>query len=1417
MALFWWQSRIKVIVLKSLKIIFILVLLQGRCDGLYGQPLHINFHHYTIDNGLSQNFVSSILQDSRGFMWFGTKDGLNRYDGYTFKTFRNDNYDTTLLSDNFITCMYEDSRKNLWIGTRIGGLNYYRIKYGQFVRIHFQYHATSTILSNYIRAITIDKKGRLWIGLNNGKILRITIHDVVTNTLRVDQVYEEPPHSNELPMQIQSLFAGDGQVLWIGTNNGLRCLDMSRKDAHIYMPDIPTRVVYAPSQMKNGRRVITNPSMSPVHKAIPKILQDSSGNLWMASPEGIYLYDRKEKHFVLFEGGNIHIKNSMTQTISIRDIKGQPLQVWAGLFGGLGILDMSDSCYHYFSNDPNDKSSISGGAVISSLIDREGMIWLGTNGEGISAFAPHLDLFTPAGDGGSIKTGSASVKETSMRAFCEMTDAKGKKHLYLGAQNGLYEYNFVTESLRRISKIIDGQEMIEMTYSLASDNQGHLLIGCGAGFFIYSINSGKIDLVDTFTSGYQPDRSIYKIYVGADGKVWFTTAFSLGILDLDTKKAVCYDYRSRQLTGSNAAPPYSVIYGDMDGSIWVGTLEGLFHFNPQQKKFVARYQNNSGNRNSLSFNVVNSILPDPQQPRRYLWIGTAGGGLNRFDKQSGQFLHFSEKDGLANNMVYGILNDKNGNLWMSTNRGLSEFDPSSQVFTNYDVENGLQSNEFNTGAFYKSPSGELFFGGIKGFNSFYGENILLSGAAPPVIISGFGLLGSLSGSDSLIERNIMERSSVQLNYLQNNFTVSLASLDFSSPEKNKFAYRIYNKDTSWIPLGSNHQVVFTNLAPGKYIIQARTSMGRGDWSETPTTLTVIISPPWWKTWWAYSLYVLAALAILYYWWQYNNKRVELKHKLEFESLHSKKLMELDHMKSRFFANISHEFRTPLTLIIGPLEDLLQTGNFKKFKDILPEMYHNSKRLLGLINQLLDLSRLDSGNYPVATDKEDIILFVTHIVHSFSSWAERKKIVLETVSDKYLRHDLMDQSVRFYFDGDIIEKVLSNLITNAIKFTPEGGQVTVSLSVSEEQSGFLELKVKDSGAGIESGDFSYVFNRFYRVNNSLNRHYEGSGIGLALVKELVEMHGGKITVASQPGQGTSFQCYFPFYKKIFTGQHKMEAPSFEKDFGEKINENKVISLIADRKDLPVVLIVEDQKDVRKYILEKLVDYYNVLEAENGKEGFDVATDHIPDLVISDVMMPEMDGFELCGFLKKDHRTSHIPVILLTARAEDTDKIAGLESRADAYLIKPFNSKELLIRVHNLIELRNKLRAKFSDKLVVKPSEITVTSQDSSFMQRLLETVEQHLDDERFSVEQLGSEFGMSPSQINRKLKAIINQSAVQFIRSIRMQRAMELLKNDSATIAEVAYLTGFNEPAYFSRSFKNYFGYPPSQIRKDGSK
>ncbi|MGH2642508.1 MAG: ATP-binding protein, partial [Chitinophagaceae bacterium] len=816
------------------------------------------------------------------------------------------------------------------------------------------------------------------------------------------------------------------------------------------------------------------------------------------------------------------------------------------------------------------------------------------------------------------------------------------------------------------------------------------------------------------------------------------------------------------------------------------------------------------------------VVPDPREPQKYLWIGTAGGGLNKFDIQTKKFTHFTVKNGLPNNTINGILADDNGYLWISTNKGISKFNPANNTFHNYDINEGLTSNEFNPGAFYKNGDGEFFFGNIKGFNTFYPDNIYKSSYIPQIVFTGFRLFNNpvLPGSkNSPLKKSISETHKITLPYKDNLITFQVAALDYSEPDKNQYAYRLEGFDNNWINLGNERLITFSNLNPGHYTLQVKASNSDGIWNEKGIFMAIYILPPWWRTIWAYIIYILFILTAIWLLRKAEITRLKLKNdlaleqsRLALEHQEAQKLKEIDHLKSRFFANISHEFRTPLTLIIGPLKDMMQGGLSDKFASIVPAMYRNSQRLLQLINQLLDLSKLDSGSYQINTTRSDIVSFVKQITSIFLNAVKRKKIQLEVEVEEDLVKELHNEKNYFYFDEDVVEKVLTNLISNAIKFTEEGGRIIVSLGLSEEKN-HVALKVKDNGLGIPAEKIPYVFDRFYQVDDSTKRKYEGSGIGLALVRELMTLHGGSISAESSPETGTVFICLFPLNKKVIAVEKVAAVEKANKGLDLEEDSPIIRSGRIPEDGKSHVLVVEDNGDVRQYICDKLKGDYSLTECKNGREGMNVALNDIPDVVVSDVMMPEMGGFELCRRLKTDKRTSHIPVILLTARAEDADKLQGLETGADAYLIKPFNAQELQIRINKLIEGRNKMRAKFSGKLIVRPDEIAVSSIDKEFITKLKKVVDSQIENPDYKVEQLSKEMNMSVSQLNRKLKAIINQSPAQYITAGRMHRALELLGSNSGTIGEVAWKTGFEDPGYFSKVFKAYFGCLPSEKDK----
>lgn len=1407
---------------KNIICLFHLRLPKGILPGLllaitfssHAQPIiNPHFTHFTINNGLSQSLVYSITQDKTGFMWFGTKDGLNRFDGYEFKTFHHDPFDPSSISDNAISALFTDSKGRLWVGTMNGRVDLYDSK-----KIYFSHFLSENSNKGNIKAITEDLAGNIWIGTYGNGIFKLVFNPANnTNTPDTTLHYLSNPAdpTTLISNLISDIFADSKGGLWVSTIAGSFQYAQPRQTE---LKFIPLKI----SIVKAGRKLIPQGIQYDLSSTEPmpsnhfahvgsKFLEDEQHRIWLSTTVGIFLLDQEAHKAIFFEplmpglsGGNITSICNTSFTVAGERIHA----ILMGFLSGAGLLDTKHYTMQLITHDPGNPKSLAPGSSLCVYQDRSGCLWLGSSGSGLSKLDTRATLF-PIPEyhtaDGAIRTENLSV-----RSFLDTRD-----YLFIGTQSALMMADKAT-MLMKVVKLSGTPPSSNLVFSIVPADTESCWLGTNSGLYLYNYirNTFKLFLPNITKDG-QVDNRILKIYRDNQENLWCLTPYSLSFFDTKLKTFAHYFFDDGPVNGYTE-PTYGDIYQEPTGNFWLATGDGLIYFNTASKTFT-RYVTDPSNPNSLSFNAVRTVIPDPKHPGKYLWIATAGGGLNRFDLQTKIFSHYTDRNGLPNNVIYGILADKSGNLWMSTNQGISMFNPTSQTFTNYDVNSGLQSNEFNSGAYYKDQEGNLYFGGINGFNSFSPENTKGDKYVPQLAFTGFSIFNNpvnVGEKGSPLTSSISETKEIVLPYTDNIISFRIAALDYSDPDKKEYAYKLVPSNKSWIQIGSNRLITFSNLAPGSYTLHVKAGNKNGAWNEEGISLKLVILPPWWRTWWAYTFYLLAIIGILYLIRREELRRVNLRNRLQREHLEALKLKELDHLKSRFFANISHEFRTPLTLIMGPVEDLMQTGNAEQFKKILPEVYRNSARLLQLINQLLDLSKLDAKKYRINTTREDIIPFVKQITSSFESLAQRKNIDLELEIDPRLRERLREENTKFYFDEDMIEKILNNLMSNAFKFTGESGNITIGLKIEKDKSDYLEISVKDSGMGIPPEKLLYVFDRFFQADSSDEKRFEGSGIGLALLKELVDLLDGEVAVESEPGKGTTFFCYLPFNKKIIT---RKTATSH---YDNTVRAADISSSEPESSNRPpgdgtgsLILIVEDHPDVRKYIRGKLEGPYTVLEADNGIEGFELARNEIPDLVISDVMMPGMDGFQLCEKLKTDNLTSHIPIILLTARAEDNDRIAGLETGADAYMVKPFNAEELNIRAKKLIELRKKLRAKFSDKLVIKPSEITVTSLDQEFMKNIMSSIENHISDSKYAVTQLAGEMNMSVSQLNRKLKALIEQSPQKLIRSIRMQRALELLKKDAGNVSEVSWEVGFEDPSYFSRVFKSHYGCHPSEKDK----
>ena len=1103
--------------------------------------------------------------------------------------------------------------------------------------------------------------------------------------------------------------------------------------------------------------------------------------------------------------------------------------------GGLLIFDPAKATFREIPLTDGGSSGSSRVAVQSIIEDDSGVLWFATNGLGV---ARHDNARKP------FKIFQHARKKPNTLVGNEVTavyeDRRGI--WWIGTTLGLSRLEPNTGKIRNFQHVINDPHSLSLNnvQSVFEDSRNHLWIGTWGG------GLNKLDRTTWQFTHYKHQASdskslsnnfIHAIYEDRSGNLWIGTgAGGLDKFDRDNHIFVHYsaDAKRSEWLKSNEI---HCIYEDPTGLLWLGTtMWGLYRFDPKQERFV-NYMHELDNPQSLSSNRVISIYEDKLQR---LWVGTFGGGLNRFDREKSTFFHFAEKDGLPNNSIHTILEDEHGNLWLSTNKGLSRFDPETKSFRNFYTNDGLPSNKFSFAA-YRCRDNTMLFGSDKGLLYFFPDSIKDNPFIPPVVLTDFKILNQsvpiavgnrkVDGKFAL-EKSISETERIELLYSQNVFTFEFAALHYAASFKNQYAYKMEGFDRDWIYAGKRRFATYTNLDPGNYIFHVKGSNSDGVWNEKGASIHITILPPWWKTTGAYIGYAVLLFVLLFFVRRFEMNRIKIRNRLRLRELEAQKLQEVDSLKSRFFANISHEFRTPLTLILGPLEDMMSKTKDKLARDNLRMMQRNASRVLQLINQLLDLSRLESGRMKLNASRGDLIPFLRGIVMSFASGAERKQIGLS-----FEPREGSEPSQGFYFDRDKIEKIFYNLLSNALKFTPAGGRVEVMVKTvqlpgpgtksqitapkASAAQPMVEIVVKDSGIGIAAERLPHIFDRFYQVDSTSTREHEGSGIGLALTKELVELHRGEIEVHSEEGKGTKFVVRLPLGKAHLKEDQIVAEPPVSGVLETAVPPAEVSSPLPSEMAKPgimrhedtIILVVEDHEDVRCYVREHIEPVYKVIEAADGEAGASVALETIPDLVISDVMMPKLDGYQLCEKLKTDEKTSHIPVILLTAKAGEEDKLSGLETGADDYLTKPFNSKELQVRVQNLIEQRRKLRARFRREGILQPRDIAVPSVEEAFLHKLMDIMEAELGDEDFGVEKLSAALRMGRRQLLRKIRSLTGQSPVEFIRSVRLQRAKQLLEKHAGTVSEIAFQVGFANLSHFTRRFREEFGVLPSEVAR----
>jgi signal transduction histidine kinase/ligand-binding sensor domain-containing protein/CheY-like chemotaxis protein len=1355
-------------------------LLFGLAVPLLAQQDRVAFRHLTIADGLSQNAVQAIVQDSRGFMWFGTKDGLNRYDGYQFVVFRHDTFDSTAISDSEISALLEDKAGRLWVGTRGGGLS-------RFDRARERFDRFPSGPRRPITALAEDQDG-LWVGTDGEGLFRLGHNGSFTRV-----VHDSASPNSLSDDRINALAVDKRGELWVGTEAGLDRLDRTTSGPLRFMryrsgPGLPTGLI--------------DSSITALH-------EDARGRLWIGSIPGVSMLDSARSRITHFYHRYRTFRYGWGEALDLQ-VDGTGL-VWVATSSELMRLDPATGAYRYFMHDQLDPQGINSNLPTTIYRDRSDVLWIGTNGYGLNLHDPKANRFglfrRPAAF-----PGQRPSRQAGFSVYTLFEDAARTIWIDAGL---LYRWNRATGALATFETSNDRPDDFGNTrvWGMVEDPPGVLWVGGDRGLFRHEVATGRAQLYrhDPADLGGLKEQVVYDVFRDRDGTLWTVTENYLARLaDPKAGRFVSHTYKERPTTGQWVFP--STVQ-DADGFLWLGSNDGLARFDPASGAF-RHYTRDPARPTSISHNAIRAILPDPQNPR-FLWIGTAGGGLNRFDRQTEEFLHITEKDGLPNNVVYGVLPDASGKLWLSTNKGIARFDPETRRFRNFDANDGLQSNEFNSGASFRSPSGELFFGGIYGFNYFRPEEIRDNPHLPPVVITGFrrgNRFETLRDSGTALATTISETDTLHLSYRDAVIGFEFAALEYSAPAKNRYAYRLVGFNDQWIESSAVRSATYTNLPPGRYTFEVRGSNNDGVWNESGVSLAIFIAPPWWQTRWAYALYALLVLSMLYAARQYEMNRLRLKSRLEIEQVEAAQLRELDRARSRLFANVSHEFRTPLTLTLGPLDDL-RAGMHGPLNPAMADQVElarrNAGRVLDLINEILELARVEAGHTAVKARPIDLGEFTAGIARTFVPFAERKAIAFEVTPPP--------APVSVYADPGHLDRILSNLLSNAFKFTPQHGSVRLSVSAD---GGAARIAVRDSGPGIPAAERTRVFDRFHRVESTASNQ-PGTGIGLALAKELVGLHGGSISVESEEGFGSTFVVSLPLGRAHLaddqvagdgtyasSGTHRtIQLPAMP---GTPAAERPAVE-----EDVTTVLVVEDNEEVRAYVRQHLTPVYRVLEACDGETGLEMTKRLLPDLVLSDVMMPGMDGYALCRAIKSDPETAFIPVVLLTARAEHDDRLAGLREQADDYLTKPFDVRELTTRIENLIAIRRRLRGRFAAAIEAPaPSSETADPADEAFLARVRAAVQAHLSEENFSVEELARAVAHSRGHLHRRLRGLAGESPSDLIRRMRLERAAELLSARAGSVAEVAYSVGFKSVAHFSNAFKERYGVRPSGFKQE---
>lgn len=1320
-----------------------------------------NFSHLNVDDGLSQGTVLSIFQDKYGFIWLGTRDGLNRYNAYDFKVFRHELGNNNSISGNIIYDIDEDNDNQLWVVTQ-NGLSVYNREKRSYS--NFDFYNGKKITT--IRTLLIDKKNRIWVGgtfgllgfdRENNRFFRPQSLDNYPYNFSAN-IIKEDPHG----------------TLWIGANDfGLLNFN----------PDT------------NEWKKIEIVHKKSIDSRIETLVVEEGHGIWLGTyGDGLFHIDvngKVLKHYHDQAQSQFKISNNYIRSLAWDNDN----QLWIGTFNGLNILDVSGKVteLHYDEGKPQ---GLNHGSIRALYKDVKGSIWVGTYFGGANIYDRDNQRFNHYYH---ISGQPTSLSYNVIGAFAE----DSRNNIYIGTERG--GLNRFDRDDQNHYQILDGQ--YSTIKSLFKDSENRLWVGVfKGGLNEYDPKTNQLISYPKNQPNYNflSNAIVNDIKEDAQEHLWIATDSKGGIHKFDLKKDEFIDFPYRdEISEILKYTVVKSISGSQSGEIILATKgKGIIYFNINtgQIKTLNTFPINGSMENIDEFNHVY------RDQNNNLWLSSNGEGLIKFNQATNNYEHFDVMDGLSNNIVQGVLEDQDGYIWAVTLSGLSKLNKRSDaLLSNYNKSSGLPLNEINEGAFYKTRDDKFLIGGDNGYVSFNPTELKQNQYVPQMVFTGIEVMNKQvfpHDGTGVLDSSLNESKHIILKHSQSVLSLGFSALSYLKPENNHYQYKLEGFDKNWIYAHKRQQVTYTNLESGKYTFLVKGSNNDAVWNETPLSLRISVLPAPWKTWWAYLIYTGIILSVLYFLRLNDIRRARLKHRLRIENLEKEKWKEIHDLKLKYFIDVSHEFRTPLTLISAPLEEILDKEKSPAgIKKLAKQMHVNVKRLQLLIDQILELRALETGNSKLELQPIDIMDHIKKTVGSFNALADQKNIDLSVNFNSKKRQVV-------FTDSEKLDKIFFNLIYNAFKFTPNGGEIkldVISKPATDKIS--YEFIFSDNGIGIDPEFLPKIFERFQKNDQDGS----GTGIGLALTKSLIDAFKGSIEVASVVDQGTTFRVFLTFditsKLPVEPSNYKLPVPIDYQNIKEQPTEE-------DTNQKNSILVVEDNRELREYLVEKLRKDYKVYEATNGEEGMQ-KTDKIgPDIVISDVMMPKMSGLELCNHIKTSKELCHIPVILLTAKTSQQNRMEGYHTGADAYVEKPFNLAELKLRISTILKNQKIIQEKY--KKLSSPllkDEKLLNPQDEKLMAAIIDAIGNNLDKPNFTVEELGEMIGLSRVHLFRKLKSITGESPSGFIRDVRMKNACELLKTQNYRTSEIAYMVGFQDAKYFGKCFKKYSGLTPSAYMK----